>query len=118
MFLIVKFEGSSSIMEAHKEMFDRIRAFNKSGNTRSTIRGGGDKDIMNRMIENLEYGEKTVNALRKEYSDAVNLMQKKPKIMKKSKKPKRNKTKKTHSKVSKKTIRKSKRSKTAKKWVY
>ena len=111
-------EGSSSIMEAHKEMFDRIRAFNKSGNTRSTMRGGGDKDIMNRMIENLEYGEKTVNALRKEYSDAVNLMQKKPKIMKKSKKPKRNKTKKTHSKVSKKTIRKSKRSKTAKKWVY
>jgi len=117
-------EGSGSIMEAHKEMFDRIRAFNKSGNTRSTMRGGGDKDIMNKMIENLEYGEKTVNALRKEYSDAVNLMNKKPKsakkskIMKRSKKPKRNKTKRKHSKVSKKTIRQSTRNKTAKHWRY
>jgi len=117
-------EGSASIMETHKEMFDRIRAFNKSGNTRSTMRGGGDKDIMNRMIENLEYGEQTLNALRKEYSDAVNLMHKKPKsakrsnIMKRSKKPKRNKTKKTHSKVSKKTIRQSTRNKTAKHWRY
>ena len=112
-------EGSASIMETHREMFDRIRAFNKSGNTRSTMRGGGDKDIMNKMIENLEYGEKTVNALRKEYSDAVNLMNKKSKsvkksnIMKKSKKSKINKTKKTHSKVSKKTIRQSTRSKPA-----
>lgn len=117
-------EDSASIMETHKEMFDRIRAFNKSGNTRSTMRGGGDKDIMNKMIENLEYGEQTVNALRKEYSDALNLMHKKPKsvkksnIMKRSKKPKKNKTKKKHSKISKKTIRQSTRSKTAKHWRY
>lgn len=110
---------SAPFIESHKELFDKIRAFNKSGNTRSTIRGG-EKESINKMIGNLKYGEQSLNALKEEYSDAVNLMVQKPASVKKSKNMKRknmkskiNKTRKPQSKVSKKTKRQ-----TAKIWKY
>lgn len=110
---------SAPFIESHKELFDKIRAFNKSGNTRSTIRGG-EKESINKMIGNLEYGEQSLNALKEEYSDAVNLMLQKPTSVKKPKNMKRknmkskiNKTRKPQSKVSKKTKRQ-----TAKIWKY
>ena len=110
---------SAPFIESHKELFDKIRAFNKSGNSRSTMRGG-EKESINKMIGNLEYGEQSLNALKEEYSDAVNIMLQKPASVKKSKKmkrknmkPKINKTRKPQSKVSKKTKRQ-----TAKIWKY
>ena len=110
---------SAPFIESHKELFDKIRAFNRSGNSRSTMRGG-EKESINKMIGNLEYGEQSLNALKEEYSDAVNLMLQKPASVKKSKNMKRknmkskiNKTRKPQSKVSKKTKRQ-----TAKIWKY
>lgn len=110
---------SAPFIESHKELFDKIRAFNRSGNSRSTMRGG-EKESINKMIGNLKYGEQSLNALKEEYSDAVNLMVQKPASVKKSKNMKRknmkskiNKTRKPQSKVSKKTKRQ-----TAKIWKY
>ena len=110
---------SAPFIESHKELFDKIRAFNRSGNSRSTMRGG-EKESINKMIGNLEYGEQSLNALKEEYSDAVNIMLQKPASVKKSKNMKRknmkskiNKTRKLQSKLSKKTKRQ-----TAKIWKY
>ena len=76
---------SAPFIESHKELFDKIRAFNRSGNSRSTMRGG-EKESINKMIGNLEYGEQSLNALKEEYSDAVNIMLQKPAYVKKVKK--------------------------------
>ena len=112
-------ENSSSVIESHKELFNRLRAFNKSGNTRSAMRGGGDSDV-HKMIANLEYGQQSVNALRGEYSYVVNIKSlKKPKsIIKVNMKPKRNKTMKIQSKIRKNTIRQYINDKSEKKWKH